>query len=802
MFSQLLVVSLFYINFAYSEEYLNNTQNLADNQAKTLPQQHFNRTIQKIEIIGNKVLQKEAIENNITVEVGQTVSPENIKDTLKKLYQSGYLKDVQIQFKDGILKILVEEKLSIEAIDFQGFTVITPSQSKEKLQSKVYAIADDKKIEADRLFFEAQYKEKGYFFVKVWSEWNESKKTLIFHVQENSPLMIQKIYLLGNSYFSDAELKVGMLSKEKKNSSWITSDGIYRKEVLDRDKEYLSFFYKNNGFAESVILDPTTRIIPPSHSQIAYTIEEGPRFFMGTIKVSGDVLFPLEEVLEKLPMKQGKVFRITQFQESMKVLSDLYGDKGYAFVDILPKTASNKRLAIIDVDFVIKKGVKAYFKEVEIEGNSKTWDNVLRRNLRFHDGELYSATALEKTKLAIEKLGFFQEVTIKKEPRSFDKTVAIKIKVKEKSTGSLSASIGATPGSGNTSVSYMLQGNYTEANLLGRGWSAGVNGQMKTSLVQGKQDYDFRISFTEPSLFDGPWSYGISTQFSTEHTYEIPTEPNSPILISGKTGLNLSLGRELIEDLRFTLGYNLNNVHISPAPPPLFAPFTEHGYTESLLQRLTYDKTNNSLMPTDGYFAEIRHTLALPIFVGEHSFGKWESSLSWYVPWSWNDDFPTNFRFSLEPAYIYPLKASDKVPVWQRFWLGSNFHMKAFRMNRLVGETASLPQPIYWNNEQIREYPLYGNKRLYGSAEYFIPLVPEMNLRLVTFGEAGTVLSERDTLSTQPLRYDVGFGLRILTPIAPFRFEWVWAIENNKGKTQLGNLEFVFMVGPDNFSEF
>ncbi|NBW82156.1 outer membrane protein assembly factor BamA, partial [bacterium] len=473
--------------------------------------------IVEIQVRGSKAVQPDAILGLMDTKVGDTLIQREISDDVRNIFNSGYFKDVRIDATtrpDGIsLVVVVDEKPSVREIKFVGFEAISSSTLSEKLQVKKFTILDERKITADLRMIEQMYVEKGYYLARAVHSvepTDTSEVNLVYTIVENNPVWVSHVNLLGNAHFADSELKSNLATREKRWTSWLTSAGAFKDEFINRDKEFLSYIYRDSGFAEANISTPQSRLdIGRQTVDVSFNIEEGERFQVGGVKVSGDLLvdennkpvYTEQELVEKFQMKSGKWFRISQFQGDMRMLTDLYGDHGFAYADILPKTVANRETKKIDIEFVITKGEKVYFRNIFIEGNAKTRDNVIRRNIKVAEGELFHSTRLEKSKAAIERLGYFQEVQIVREPDVRNNRMDLRIKVKEKSTGTLSASLGASPSADTRKINFFAQGSYSEANLLGKGWNAGLSANFTPT-----GSYSLNINLTEPSFNDGPWS--------------------------------------------------------------------------------------------------------------------------------------------------------------------------------------------------------------------------------------------------------------------------------------------------------
>ncbi|MBM3381247.1 MAG: outer membrane protein assembly factor BamA [Betaproteobacteria bacterium] len=756
----------------------------------------------EIKVQGNRAVQSEAVLGLMETKVGGELTPEEVSDDIRSIFNSGYFRDVRVDAQtrpNGVaLLVVVDEKPSVKEIRFTGFDAISSSTVSEKLLVKKYTILDERKITSDLRLIEQLYVEKGYYLARasysVEEVANTEEVVLTYQITENNPVWVSHVNFIGNAFFGDTELKSNMATREKRWSSWLTNSGAFKDEFVNRDKEFLAYIYRDNGYAEANVSSPQSRLDSGRQTvDVSFNIDEGERFRVGSVTITGDLLlnekgekiYSEADLLEKLNMKTGKWFRISQFQNDMRMITDLYGDHGFAFVDVLPKTRADSKEKKIDIEFAITKGEKVYFRNIVVEGNAKTRDNVIRRNIKVAEGELFHATRLEKSKAAIERLGYFQEVQITREPDVRNKRMDLRVKVKEKSTGTLSASFGASPSSDTRSINFFAQGSYSEANLLGKGWNAGLSANYSPT-----GSYSLNINLTEPSWNDGPWSVTGFASFEYELSRPIAFESER---FSKTVRGGLNVGREIIEDLRVSGGYSLERVTRNNVTP-IGRLFTKQGTTEKLSQSVSFDKTDNYLMPTSGFSLSATNSVAIKGLAGTNQFGLAELAVNYYVPLFIGEDFKTNFRFVVEPTLVYPIQGSP-IPYWERLNLGTLYNMKAYyQEEKVIGPRIEVVNGPF--AQSVDRIVVGGNRRLYGAGEYFIPLIPEANLRLVSFWESGTVLDDNESLSMEKFKHDLGFGLRWQTPIAPFRFEWAWPLE----KGRLGEQEFIFSVGNDNVS--
>lgn len=762
----------------------------------------FQKAISKIEIQNNQTISSEAIENMMSLKVGSIPTSMAIAGDIKSIFASGYFQDVKInKIGDSELVVIVIEKPVVENIYYENFNIVSESSLKDKIVTKKYSILDEKKLAQDMRSIEQAYIEKGYYLAKgTYSlrEVHPGAVDVIFRVIENAPITVRRVDFLGNIYFSNSELSNYMATRPYSWWSFLNSSGLFKDEFLAVDQQNITYVYRDNGYAEAVVASPTAYLDKSKKDiDVAFYIEPGERFHIGTVKIAGDLIGTEEEMTKKLSLKESDLYRISKFNADMKTLKTLYGDQGYAFAYVYPKFNIDRQKRTYDVLYQISKGEKVYFRNITVEGNVKTRDNVIRRALKVSEAQVFHATNLDKSKENVERLGFFETVDVLQEPDEANHAMDLKIKIKEKSTGSLNASLGASPNTtGSTGVTFFGALQYQEKNLIGLGYGVGANIQVSPAPDQtGRVNYTLGVNFSNPSIYDSPWSFGINGSYSFQVQNVTTTAAANQAYITQKiTSAGVNFGREIIDKLRFTLGYSIAQYETTPTIP-LTSKFYQSGNTEEISQALTYDATDSQMTPTDGFYLNGSNTFGVTLFNGQYKYGLLSGNTSYYLPIIFGDGFKTNFRFAFQPQYAYQLYSDSLVPYWKRLKLGNFYYMKGYSN---PGETISPTTQVTISPVTGQTIPIItgGNRSFYGVVEYFVPLIPEAGLRLVTFAEAGTVLDDYDSFVWDNVKYDVGFGLRWKTPFAPFRFEWAFPIQNGG---QLGEAHFVFTIGYDNF---
>jgi outer membrane protein insertion porin family len=766
------------------------------------PTEWGNEPISKITIFGNKTVTKEAILNLMTIKVGHHLNQGLVSSNIKAIYASSFFQDVKFdKGPQNELIVYIVEKPTIYNIIYDGFNIVSSSSLKDKIISKKYTIIDEKKLAQDLRTIEQAYIEKGYYLAKpnyTLEEIEPGSVDVVFHVNENTPIQVRSVNIIGNEYFSHNDLQNFMMTRPYSWLSILTNAGLFRDEFIAADQQNMTYYYRDNGYAEATAASPLATLDKNKRDiNISFFIEEGERFNIGKITVTGDVIGTESNIKEKLSLKENEIYRISKFNADMKTLKTIYGDQGFAFAYIYPTFNIDRVKKTYDIVYNITKGEKAYFRKINLEGNVKTRDNVIRRALRISEGELFNSSKLDKSKANIERQGFFEFVQIIQEPDQANHAIDLKVVIKEKPTGRISASIGASPGVSGSGVTVFGQGQYQEPNFIGKAYNIGVNAQLSPSPENnGKMNYTFSLNFSNPSVFDSPWSFGFSGTFSHNISLLTSSDVINKVYITQNTkSLSLNVGREVFENARFSLGYSISDTATEPSLP-LTSKFYSSGKSEKLSQGLTYDDTDNYLNPTSGLHINLSNSIGVKGLYGQYSFGSASAVMAYYLPLNFSDNFKTNFRFSLMPRYVYQLSKTQPVPIWERPTLGNAYYMKGYSG---PGEiiSPSIPITISTLMGQTVNFSTGGNRSLYSSIEYFVPVIPQAGLRFVLFGEAGTVLDDYDSFSINSLKYDVGFGFRWMTPVAPFRFEWAFPVDQNG---HIGDAHFVFTIGTDSLN--
>lgn len=741
--------------------------------------------ITNVKVTGNAKVESEAIITILETKKDTNLDKAIVKADIKSLYGLGYFSSIVFlkEAKGDGVEITVEviEKPAIVSIGFQGMEEVSVEDVKEKMQTKIYTIINESVITADQRMIEQMYAEKGYYLAQVTYELKETNKNevdLIFVVNEHGKVLVGNVEILGNEYFTDSELMDLMATRDHTRSAAIGDASLYQDEKVKRDLEFLSFWYRDYGFAEVKVAKPITYIDPDrKFVRVTFQVEEGIQYSVNKIEVSGDILFPQEELLEAMKLKPGALFKHSWFGQDIEMLTNKYGDLGYAYADVNPKTTFNQEAKTVDINYVVTKGEKVYFGEILVVGNTKTRDNVIRREMEVNDSELYSGTNLTKSKRNIDRLGYFEESQILRERDEHATNVLnLKVRVKEGHTGQLQAALGYTPAQ-ETKAAWFGQGKYDEKNQSGRGWGTSIEGKWS-----GEENYEIASEFSNPRVNNSRWSLGLRGSFQKRETESVGLKFKET-----RQSFAISVGRRIIENLTGTVTY-VRSKTLQTSDTFILEPFRTDGIRSSLIFRTTYSTLNNYLDPSEGLNASISHQLTgLGLLGGDYEFMETAFNLDYYFPIDFTDTYRTYFKFHKTISTLWPV--GDKIlPYTERYKLGGFSNLRGYDYATISPTFRVLATP---GGTPII-YPKGGDKQMYMQLEYFIPLIPEAKIKGLLFTDWGRVYDENESISYSGFSKDVGFGLRWITPIAPFRFEWAYPILEDGS---LGDLNVIFNIG-------
>lgn len=561
--------------------------------------------VRSIEIKGNHRIETPTIMSYLNIKPGEDVSDAKIEETLKNLFATGLFTDVEIEQQGPRLLIKVVENKIINRIAFEGNSRLKDEVLQTEIGLKPREVYTSGRVQEAAQKIRDIYRLSGRYGAKVEPkivEREQNRVDLIFEIQEGKPTHIYKIIFLGNTHFTTSRLKSILLTKESRWYRFFSSDDTYDPDRLAYDKELLRRYYYEHGYADFKVNSVVAELDPDSQEfYITYTLNEGKKYQFGNICLS--VMLPKlkkEKLKELVTFKKGECFDSIEVEKTIDQLNLAIGEQGFAFVEIEPKLKRNPKTLTVDIEFVIKEGRHVYINRIDILGNDRTEDEVIRREFRLAEGDPYNSIKLERSKQRIQNLDFFKKVDIKQEETSVPDKIDLKVEVEDKPTGSLQFSGGYSTTDGALGSITM-----NERNLMGKGYD------LYGSAMVSQRAMDFHTGITDPYFTGRPLAVGLDA-FHSIRKYDT-RKTDSVGFRQTKTGSALSLGYDLTEYLGQSFSYSIRRDFIddiSRRSSPFLQAQRGRWFVSSVGHNLFYDKRDSSVDPTSGYFGSISDELA------------------------------------------------------------------------------------------------------------------------------------------------------------------------------------------------
>jgi outer membrane protein insertion porin family len=706
-----------------------------------------------IEVEGNQRIEAPTIRSYLTVGVGDPFDPAQLDQSLKNLFATGLFDDVVLRREGDSLVVAVVENPIINRIAFEGNQRLDDETLDAELQLRPRIVYTRSRVQNAVNRILELYRRNGRFAATVEPkviQLPENRVDLVFEINEGPLTEVQRIIFVGNNAFSDSTLRDVVQTKESAWYRFFTSDDTYDPDRLAFDQELLRRFYLSRGYADFNVRSAIAELTPDGRNfVITFTVDEGQPYNFGNIGLESRLRdFDPEQLRELITTRSGEVYNADQVEDSIVALTEEVGERGYAFVDIQPQLNKRTDEQIIDLTYVINEASRVYIERIDIVGNVRTLDEVIRREFRLAEGDAFNTALLRRSRQRIQDLGYFENVEMTTQPGSSPDKTDIDVAVTERSTGELSFGAGFS-----TSDGPLGDIRLTERNLLGRGQSLRAN-----FTISGRtQEIDF--SFTEPYFLDRDFAatidlYRRETDFQDESSFDQTT-----------TGGTISGSYPLTERLRHGVRFTVREDEISDVDEDA-SPFiqAEEGADLTILigQTLTYDTRDTRFLPSDG--ALLRFEQDLADFGGDTQFLRNEGLASYYYPFA--PEWVLNL--AARAGYIFGFGGKE-VRLFDRFFLGG----ATFRGFRFAGVGP---------RDTSTDDALGGNLVATGTIEQRFPLGLPEELRMFgrVFTETGTLTevdAEGPTVADSgALRLSVGVGLSWLSPLGPIALDLSQAV--------------------------
>ena len=714
--------------------------------------------IKMIEIRGNKKISADTISSKMKSKEGAPFSKTAVQEDIIKLYGIGYFDDVRVEIEafEGGLKLIYIfiEKPSIISLDFQGNKELETKDIREKITLTTGAIANPALIADNAKKIVLYYQSEGYWLAKavpVINKVSDDSVALTFQIDEGPKVSIDKITIEGNKAISDGDIKRAMKTRQWWIFSFLTGSGVYSEEQMKADLFRIKELYQSKGYIYAAVAEPEITLGPDRKDlYITISVSEGDQYTVGDVKVEGNTVFTDAELYKQVETAAGLIFNRTALKKDIDKIIDLYMDRGYARADINPLVDVNKEAKTADITLSVTEGGIFRIGRIDITGNIKTRDKVIRREMRLDEGDVFSKKLLTRSYQRINNLNYFESVDLRPVPKAEAQLMDIDVKVEEKLTGMLSI------GGGYSSVDkFMIMGEITQTNLFGKGL------QLKLKVDYSARRTNYNISLRDPWFMDKPINASIGI-YNDQVDY---TDYDKKA-----TGGNISFGRELSEYVGGSINYEIEQVEItnvSDNASSLIRDQLGSKLTSSISPSIWRDTRDNYLDPASGSKNALYLTVAG--LGGDNHFWKSVVDSAWFFPVIWDTTFGLRGRYGYVKGYN-----NHEVPLYERFYVGG--------ISTIRGLGFGEGGPVNEEGEKIG-----GTEELLFNFEYIFPLVKEMKLKGVLFFDYGGSFDDSYEFSERNMRKTAGAGVRWMSPLGPLRLEWGYNLDprENEGDDKL-----------------
>lgn len=722
------------------------------------------RVVDEIVVEGNRRVASDTVLLQITSVAGTPFSAETVRADVKEIYRTGFFEQVTAKIRESkdsmTLVFQVVEKPAIRNVLLQGNDEVDDSTLQEKLNFEARRFLDRQKISAGIRGAELYYQSLGYNDAEIdfiVTPVLDNQVDLTFRVEEGEKVILRTVRFEGNRAFDAGDLEdVVATGGYSWWRSWLTGTGVIKQEQLDNDVRELTRFYLNSGYADIRVSEPEiTRV--EDGLELTFKIDEGELYVFDSVAVEGDLIDDsVERTLEGISSSPGDVFNVDSLREDSFAISDKFTDIGFAFANVEPNTNINREMRSVRVVFQVDKGEEITVDRINVTGNDKTRDNVIRRTMKLQERDVFSSSKIRRSQELLTRLGYFDEVTITPESATKPDEVDLNVSVREGSTGTFSAGAGVSSGDG-----FIVNGRISENNLFGYGYSVALNVDL------GSRNENFVLSFDNPRVSDTHWSLGFDA-LSVEREFDDFDRDQKGGSVTAGYPLAF-LGPEILDDIRFSLRYEYLKVdikNVEEGAPTLIQDAEGKSTSSGITPRLVRNTIDNPLNPTKGS----RQTFGVEVagIGGSEEFWLAQASNTLYYPILELPNGTLVFSNRVRIGYGDTFDGED-FPLFRRFFPGGINSVRGYDSRELG------PQ-----DEEGDEFG--GSKQLVLNFEFIFPMFSSLGLKGLVFYDLGEAFDDDEDIEFSELRQGVGWGFRWNSPLGPIRIEIGYPIDREEGE--------------------
>ncbi|WP_164856034.1 outer membrane protein assembly factor BamA [Lujinxingia sediminis] len=754
--------------------------------------------IAEVRVQGNRRVEAASILDRVRLRAGMALSREQVSEDIRRIFALGYFDDVRVDAtatgEGVVVTFIVDEKPAIDAIRYRGNDALSTEDIEEVVELQRFSIANFADINRSATAIQELYREKGHYLAEVdyeidGVEGRDDLAVVTFEIREYSKVRVKRVTLLGNSAIEDDELKNIMATREGHWLSFLTKFGNFREQDFQDDLTRLVVYYYHQGYLQVQIDEPTIRLSRDKRDlYLTIRIDEGIKHYLNEVTIQGDLLADEDQLRAMIDLEPGDVMLWGEMLTGIQRIQRFYQDAGYANARVVPQPIPTQEdPSKVNLALTVTQGPLVSIGRIEVVGNVKTRDKVVRRELVIEEGQLYSASAIEQSRARVERLGYFEQVTVTSQPTSSPDVVDLRIEIKERPTGTFQIGAGLS-----SQESFIFQGQVSQENLLGRGQSLALS--IQASGIRRL----FNLRFSEPWLLGTRWQFAVDL-YNFDYLYQDFSRVSTGGNLTFGYPLGELLGLEIGDALSTSLTYKLEDVQVKPGgysgtnvqpASPLFT----GGLTSSVRLGAYLDTRDNRIFPKRGMYHSARVEVADgTLTASENEFIKYDLDARFYFPLFWN----MVLRLNGNLGFVTSTSPDRPVPIFERYFAGGPDTIRGFDRYTL-GPSRRVPGSSDDPSGGLSEFHYGGNKRLVLTAEVEFPIIAAGNVTGVVFTDVGNAFDDGtpftlklDLMSDDANRYadalrtTVGFGVRWFSPIGPLRFEWGVPLERLSGEKPL-----------------
>lgn len=706
--------------------------------------------VSRVEVKGTERIEPATVLSYMTVKPGDTFNQESLSESAKAIYGTGLFADVNIQPKGGVLVVNVVENPLINQIAFEGNDEIKDDELIVEVASRPRNVLARNTILSDVERLQEVYRRQGLYSVAVEPKvirLDQNRVNLVFEINEGPESEIRGVKFVGNTEFSDDSLREVIASKESAWYRFLSTNDRYDGDRMAYDQELLRRFYLREGYADFRVVSAVAELTPDKESFfITFTVDEGPRYKVGNVAVDASALKEADpKILEsENTINAGQWYDADEVQSVVEAMTEVLGQQEQNFLAITPDVQRNAEAQTIDITFRTTPTPKVYVERIDIKGNVRTQDKVVRREFELAEGDAFNKTKVAKAENNLKDLDFFDQVKVRPVQGSTPDQTVVEVDVEEKSTGEISLGAGFS-----TSEGPLADFGIKERNFLGKGQELAFS-----TAISGERT-EFDVSFTEPYFLDRDLSAGVDAFHTTR---DLQSESSFD---QQRTGGALRIGYPLGKDLRQTIRYRLenNNIENVEADASRFIRDQEGEHlTSAISQRLVYDKRDSAMMPTRGYITWLDAEFAGLGGDAEYVSGKIGANAFYPITKDW-------ILSGLVETGAIEGWGDDNTRINERYFIGGT---------TLRGFEASGIGPRDIGTDDA----LGGNLFYRGSVEMSFPigLPEELGVKGHAFNDFGSLWSIDETdvriVDEGSVRMAAGLGVSWRSPFGPIRLDY------------------------------